>query len=325
MTSPSEDGAIKDNANRRLALARYADMLESLSAPAPLDGLPFPYDACPLIKEVVWRTSPLIADFLVDGELRELTNTLNEWRGALRRWHVWLAVLDEFSAEDAWSLQWEFVESLAFHGLFYPSATRDRFTFVATNALHQVRMAADAAYPDRLAADPKPGKEDKPRFMPRKDSEAQLEVIVSTLEGGASLVSTLRSLDEDDYLELTKNFRNLASHAIAPRLSVGITNTVVRRVARRRSLSGNRMTPTRTSWCLASSRSPTVSAARSRCRCARSLRQTSPSSRRPPPACTPTSTCSTKLLPNYQNGIATRRGDDGTRSRFSRSECRGTE
>lgn len=230
MTSPSEDGAIKDNANRRLALARYADMLESLSAPAPLDGLPFPYDACPLIKEVVWRTSPLIADFLVDGELRELTNTLNEWRGALRRWHVWLAVLDEFSAEDAWSLQWEFVESLAFHGLFYPSATRDRFTFVATNALHQVRMAADAAYPDRLAADPKPGKEDKPRFMPRKDSEAQLEVIVSTLEGGASLVSSLRSLDEDDYLELTKNFRNLASHAIAPRLSVGITNTVVRRV-----------------------------------------------------------------------------------------------
>lgn len=228
MTSPSEGGVIKDNANRRLALARYADMLESLSAPAPLDCLPFPYDACPLIKEVVWRTGPLIADFLVDGELRELTNTLNEWRGALRRWHVWLAVLDEFSAEDAWSLQWEFVESLVFHCLYYPSATRDRFTFVATNALHQVRMAADAAYPDRLAADPKPGKEDKPRFMPRKDSEAQLASIVSTLEGGASLVSTLRSLDEDDYLELTKNFRNLASHAIAPRLSVGITNTVVR-------------------------------------------------------------------------------------------------
>ncbi|WP_337178391.1 hypothetical protein [Hydrogenophaga borbori] len=230
MTSPFEDGAINDNANRRLALARYADMLENLSAPAPLDGLPFPYDACPLIKRVVWRISPLFADFLVDGELRELTNTLNEWRGALRRWHVWLAVLDEFSAEDAWSLQWEFVESLAFHCLFYPSATRDRFTFVATNALHQVRMAADAAYPDRLDADPKPGREDTPRFIPRKASEAQLEMIVSTLVGGASLVSTLRSLDEDDYRELTKNFRNLASHAIAPRFSVGITNTVVRRV-----------------------------------------------------------------------------------------------
>lgn len=163
-------------------------------------------------------------------ELRELTNTLNEWRGALRRWHVWLNVLDGFSEEEAWALQWEFVESLAFQCLFYPSATRDRFIFVATNALHQVRMAADAAYPDRLAADPKPGKEDRPRFLARKDSEAQLEDIASSLDGGAAFVAALRSLDEDDYLELTRNFRNLASHAIAPRLTVGHTNMVVRRV-----------------------------------------------------------------------------------------------
>lgn len=215
---------------RRLALARYADGLESLSAPTSLDGAPFPFDACPLVKQVTWRTSPLFADFLVDGELRELTNTLNEWRGALRRWYVWLSVLDGFSAEDAWDLQWEFVESTAFQCLFYPSAARDRFTFVATNALHQVRMASDAAYPDRLISDPKPGKEDKPGFQPRSKSESQLEEIASPLEGGAAFVAAVRALDEDDYLELTKNFRNLASHAIAPRLTVGHTNMVVRRV-----------------------------------------------------------------------------------------------
>ncbi len=215
---------------RRLALARYVEGLESLSAPPPLDDPPFPYKTCPLIEEVAWRTPALVADPLVEGELRELTNTLNEWQGALRRWYVWLGVLEGFTDDEAWDLQWEFVESITFQCLFYPSATRDRFTFVATNALHQVRMSADPAYPDRLVSDPKPGKEDKQRFLSRKESEAQLEEIALTFDGGAAFTTALRFIDEGDYLELTRNFRNLASHAIAPRLTVGHTNMVMRRV-----------------------------------------------------------------------------------------------
>ncbi|VWC75857.1 hypothetical protein BLA39750_00863 [Burkholderia lata] len=215
---------------RRQALARFVEGLESLSAPRPLDDPPFPYKACPLIEEVAWRTPALVADQLVESELQELTNTLNEWRGALRRWYVWLDVLEGLTDDEAWDLQWEFVESIAFQCLFYPSATRDRFTFVATNALHQVRMSADSSYPDRLVSDPKPGKEDKQRFLSRKESEAQLEQIASTLDGGSAFTAALRLIDEDDYLELTRNFRNLASHAIAPRLTVGYTNMVVRRV-----------------------------------------------------------------------------------------------
>lgn len=213
---------------RRQALLCYAERLESLLAPAPLDGLPLPYDTCPRVDQVRWCLS--LAGQLVRDELRELTNTLNEWRGALRRWHAWMDVLDEYPEEDAWSLQWEFVESIAFQCLFYPSATRDRFTFVATNALHQVRMAADVTYADRLPSDPKPGKEGKFRLPSRRESEAQLELIAAPLEGGAGFTVALKSLDADDYRELTRNFRNLTSHAIAPRLTVGYTNTVVRRV-----------------------------------------------------------------------------------------------
>lgn len=215
---------------RRQALARYVEGLESLSAPPPLDSPPFPYNACPLIKKVAWRTPSLVADPLVESELQELTNTLNEWQGALRRWCVWLDVLEGLTDDEAWDLQWEFVESIAFQCLFYPSATRDRFAFVATNALHQVRMSSDSAYPDRLISDPKPGKEDKQRFLSRKESEAQLEEIASPLESGSAFIAALRLIDEDDYLDLTRNFRNLASHAIAPRLTVGYTNMVVRRV-----------------------------------------------------------------------------------------------
>jgi hypothetical protein len=91
-------------------------------------------------------------------------------------------------------------------------------------------MTADSAYRDRLISDPKPGKEDKPRFLSRKESEAQLEDTASALDGGTVFTAALQSIDEDGYLELTRNFRNLASHAIAPCLTVGHANMVVRRV-----------------------------------------------------------------------------------------------
>lgn len=215
---------------RRRALERYLQVGEALQMPAPLGGPPFPYDTCPLIHQVAWRVPAIAVDPLIEGELRELTNTLNAWRAALRRWHTWIAVLDEFTAEDAWGLQWEFVESIAFQCLFYPSATRDRFIFVATNALHQVRMTMDERYPDRLPSDPRPGHEHKGRPPSRKKGEAQLESIVSVLDGGADFMAALQSLDEERYRTLTSNFRNLASHAIAPRLTVGQTAITVRQV-----------------------------------------------------------------------------------------------
>lgn len=134
---------------------------------------------------------------------------------------------DDFSEEVAWSLQWEFVESIAFQCMFYPAATRDRITLVSTNALHQVRMAADDAYPDRLDSDP-PKVGARPRVLGRSQKAAQLGRISAPLEGGADFVAMLQSLDGEEYRALTSNFRNLASHAIAPRLSVGYTSMVVR-------------------------------------------------------------------------------------------------
>ncbi len=56
-------------------------------------------------------------------------------------------------------------------------------------------MTADPAYADRLDSDPKPGKEDKPRFLPRKDSENQLERIAAPLDVGAAFIAALKALD----------------------------------------------------------------------------------------------------------------------------------
>jgi hypothetical protein len=212
---------------RRRALALYADQIDDGSGGPPFDGTLLPYDICPLIEVVQWRLT--MVDQLVRGELREFANTLNAWRGELRRWHIWMGVMETFSEEDAWSLQWEFVEPIAFKCLFNPSAARDRFTFVATNAFHQVRLAADETYSDRLDGDPKKAGA-KPRFLSRTQSEEQLVRLANALAHGAAFVDGVQSLDGEGYRDFTRNFRNLSSHAIAPRFNVGLTNTVTRRV-----------------------------------------------------------------------------------------------
>jgi len=212
---------------RREALEHYLTKLETATFPAPIDGLPLPYNSCPRIQCVSWRF-PMI-DQLVGHELSELTNALNEWRGALRRWYVWLDVLSRYDEQIAWSLQWEFVESIAFQCLFYPSATRDRFGFVATNALHQVRMATEDAYKDVLDQDPKK-QNGKERMLSRSEREAQLSRIAEPYEGRDVFMAHMRSLDGIGYRNQTRDYRNRASHSIAPRLNVGMTDIVVRRV-----------------------------------------------------------------------------------------------
>lgn len=212
---------------RRQTLTRYADQIDDLSNNPPFEDALLPYEVCPLIEVVRWRLQ--MVEQLVRDELRELANTLNAWRGELRRWHVWMSVMDTFSEEDAWSLQWEFVEPIAFKCMFNPSAARDRLTFVATNAFHQIRLAADKSYPDRLEGDPKKAGA-KPRFLSRTQSEDQLARLAGPMAQGTAFVADLQSLDGDDYRDLTRNFRNLSSHAIAPRFNVGLTNTVTRQV-----------------------------------------------------------------------------------------------
>ena len=111
--------------------------------------------------------------------------------------------------------------------MFQPSASRDRFIMVATNALHQIRMGLDPAVKDELLGDPTTPGDD--RFFPsRRDTERQLKVLANPWAMGKAFIQALGQLDDRGYRALTGDFRNRASHGIAPRFSVGITSTVTR-------------------------------------------------------------------------------------------------
>ena len=186
---------------------------------------PFPYDAVPGSATARW---PLfVAEELVKDELRELTNQLNHWLGNLRRWHAWNEVLKAESTDVRWEAEWGWVEPLAFYCMFQPSASRDRFIMVATNALHQIRMGLDPAVKDELLGDPTTPGDD--RFFPtRRDKERQLKALAKPWTMGKAFIRALGQLDDRAYRALTGDFRNRASHGIAPRFSVGITSTVTR-------------------------------------------------------------------------------------------------
>lgn len=114
----------------------------------PADGyLPYGLED---IDGVAWGT---MAELLIEDELREITNGLNSWHNDLIRWHAWNAVCKTYSEEDAWEVIREFVEPLAHACMLLPSSTRDQLVFVATNAMHQVRIGIGNGYPFELIED----------------------------------------------------------------------------------------------------------------------------------------------------------------------------
>lgn len=185
-----------------------------------------PYDVCNGIEKVRWR-NPFI-ELMVRGDIREMTNELNQWKSLLMSWHAWLDVIDGYEEQQAREIQFEFVESIAFKCSFEPSATRDRFTFIAINAFHQALLAFDFKYQDKLEIDKKIKKGKHPL---RREKEEELISIFHKSkwkDEGVNLLKSIKELDGKEYRNITQDFRNLASHAIAPRFTVGHTNLVSR-------------------------------------------------------------------------------------------------
>lgn len=170
----------------------------------------------------------LLGGMLVKDELQELINLMDHWQHSLRKWHAWNDVAASYEAEEAWELANEFVEALAHYCLVQPSAMRDAFTFVVTNAMHQVRLCVDRDYQDQMEGDAKaPG---EPRYPSRRKKEKRLAQVIRFWPESAEFLSSLRALNDEEYQRTTNHYRNLVNHAIAPRLGVGITSTVTRSV-----------------------------------------------------------------------------------------------
>lgn len=166
---------------------------------------------------------------MVKDELREITNIMNGWHGSLHRWHAWNQVLGVYEEQEAWELRREFVEANAHQCLLQPSAIRDSLTFMATNAIHQVRLALGNGYSDYLEGDPvAPG--EQPKYFTRRKKEQRLAELMAPWSEAKQFITLLHRIDDAAYRKVTFDYRNRTSHAIGPRLAVGFTRFVTRSI-----------------------------------------------------------------------------------------------
>ena len=222
--SQLSDAAKSDRyALRKIYERAYAHFLDKLEvAPTP-ENFPLPYALCEEARVLQWPQMQF-ANLIVSGELSETINQLNAWCEWLMHLAVWTEVLDEFDEQDAWTIQHSYVDPLAHICLTQPSAVRDRFGYIATNAIHQANLNIVNDYKDKLQQDA------QKHPLSRKGVEAQLRNIGKYWAGTPIFIETLHRIDSDAFRQAASNYRNMASHAIAPRFRMGITNFVLRRM-----------------------------------------------------------------------------------------------
>lgn len=202
------------------AYSIFLDKLEIVPTPK---NFPLPYGICEEIQQAAWPRIPFMSHSIA-GDLSETINQLNAWGEWLLHLTIWTEVIDHFDEQDAWNLQHHYVDPLAQICLMQPSAVRDRFGHIATNAIHQANLSTLGGYRDRLEQD----KQSHP--LSRKKLENQIAEITKTWRSAPAFLNVLKNLDTEDYRQATRNYRNLASHAIAPRFRFGYTNMVVRSI-----------------------------------------------------------------------------------------------
>lgn len=188
-----------------------------------IDKIEFPlsYDLTDEIREVSWGSSMM--SFAVATELKETINQLHCWYGYLVDLSLWTEVLDAFEGNDRWYIRQQYVEQLAYYCMLQPSATRERFGMIATTALHQANLQLREDYNDHLDQDGK-------KYITRRFREEQLPILGHDYRCFQRFLQALRNLDNKSFETASRNFRNLASHGIAPRFEQGETSFVNRSV-----------------------------------------------------------------------------------------------
>ncbi|WP_116809999.1 hypothetical protein [Steroidobacter cummioxidans] len=197
----------------------FGEFLDERARIPTLRDFPLPYDICDKVHMAEW---PHFMGLAISADVRETINSLNAWGRHLTDWAAWLIVFPKYKENDAMTIQMYCAEAPVFFCMVQPSATRDRFIRIATTAIHQMNIQTDSGYADKLD-------EDK-EFLTRRKREKQLATIGTRWQSYAEYQRRFTLIDGHSYRETTRDFRNRASHTIAPRFERGITNLVTRKI-----------------------------------------------------------------------------------------------
>lgn len=202
-----------------------------------------PYKLCDT-EGIAPRFRVELVDMQVIHDLQALINCFNAWVKEMRKWKAWIPILDDYNDTQRWDLRFEFVDPIAHRCMLEPCAMRDRISNALYFLLHHANLSTASGYPDELATDQfeqdalRKGRV-KPQYLPRSKLDKQLDKL--SVKGhwntAHAVIEKLELLDNETLREATLNYRNAASHSIAPRFEMG----VIPYVKRQYKLAGSRI------------------------------------------------------------------------------------
>lgn len=161
------------------------------------------------------------------AEIQETINTINSWGMHLHDWCAWNAVVESFEMdEDKWQLLHHFLDPLAFFCMHQPSAVSDRLMLLTETLLHQANCLVVPGYVDQLDQDSL-----RPRqVLRRSDRRKQIIRLGQPWTRFNVFMAALDALNDSTYRKLSRNFRDLSVHSLAPRFMFGGIMRAVRSI-----------------------------------------------------------------------------------------------
>ena len=196
----------------------------------------YPYDLCEDEKLDAAFSVPFV-DLQIKNDLQSLINCLNSWVTEMRKWQAWMPILDDYDEEARWDLRIEFVDPIAHRCLLEPSAMRDRFLRAIHFLLHHANLSVSSDFKDELKTDARTKRAFKrgdaitsSRHVSRREFEEEISLLSHGWESAHSVIGKLKELDGESVREATLDFRNAASHSIAPNFERGVALYVTRQI-----------------------------------------------------------------------------------------------
>jgi hypothetical protein len=194
---------------------RYRQYRSALNT-IPFKGklMPYRWGALPRTLPFEWMAyAEMFKEFS-----QELANTINDLSRYTHQLAAWREVVSNLDVDAKLSVAVEFVDPLATLALNLPYVIRSRFIFASAHLSHQAsRAKAPAEWKDDLALD-------------HEIFFEQAQTAAAPWKSWSKLKTKLERISDRTYQAKTRDFRNTYNHRFSPRIVVGQTNMVTRRV-----------------------------------------------------------------------------------------------
>ncbi len=196
-----------------MSFATYRNYRRALKA-EPFTGCFMPYGWSPLPDRLgaQWLAySEMLGEFS-----RGLANVINDLTHAERRLRAWAQVVAPLSDRAKLNATHEFIDPVAIVAVNLPYVIRARFAFAAAHLCHQANQVRVEDWQDDLPLDSELTSNQAGRVGRPWKRYGRLQKALDVINGA-------------DYVEATRNFRNVYTHRLEPRFVIGITGVVTRR------------------------------------------------------------------------------------------------